>query len=435
MSTKKYTLKVTAGPLAGQEFPVNKASINLGRSSACTIKIKDLLLSRTHCRFELRDSRLFLIDLASANETLVNGEAIDEKELHHNDLVEVGETTLKVVTDPPEDQIAASAVAAEGDGEVLIDLGFNNAPEDSADERKSVLRPVIWIAGAILILIIGATLILNHTNKADQTGDKAATIVNNEDLLIHYEKVEADTANIFKYTLTLTPEGMLYAEIDDISGDRHVRKEKQLDQDLVANLVKAVKSSGFFALDPNYTGYAATPGTLKLWKLTIAMGTKVHTCQIRDRLEPEPFKALRESLETFSKNELGIWAIQFSADRLIELAVESRAIADKKYAELNVRHGNLFEAIKSYKEAVFYLDTVNPKPDFYAEVVNNIDKCESELEKRYEDQNFKADRAINLKEWPTAAMELKILREMIPERSDPRHAAAVRKLLDVESRL
>ena len=35
---------------------------------------------------------------------------------------------------------------------------------------------------------------------------------------------------------------------------------------------------------------------------------------------------------------------------------------------MNVRHGNLFEAIKNYREAIFYLDTVNPKPEFYTEL-------------------------------------------------------------------
>lgn len=436
MNSKKYTLKITAGPRAGQEYPVTKASMNLGRSNTCAIKIKDLLLSRTHCRFELRDSKLFVIDLASANETLVNGEAVDEKELHHNDLIEAGESTIKVIADPPDELVPSVELPLPvvGDGEVLIDLGFNSNDENASDEKKSSLRPVLWIAGSILVLVIGATLILSPNNK-EKAKAIAEPIVNNEELLIQYEKVEADTENIFKYTLTLTPDGMLNAVIDDIAGDRHIRKEKLLDAELISNLTKKVKTSGFFALDPNYTGYASTPGTLKLWKLTIALGTKVHTCQIRDRLEPEPFKALRETLETFSKNELGIWAIQFSADKLIELAVEARAIGDKKFAELNVRHGNLFEAIRSYKEAVFYLDTVNPKPDFYAKIVDNIDQCESELEKRYQDQNFKADRAINLKEWPVAATELKILREMIPDRSDPRHAEATRKLLDVESRL
>jgi hypothetical protein len=169
--------------------------------------------------------------------------------------------------------------------------------------------------------------------------------------------------------------------------------------------------------------------------LLLSLGTKAHTCFVRDRVEPETFKALRETLETFSKNELGIWAIQFSSDKLIELATEANAVADKKSAEMNVRHSNLYEAIKSYKEAKFYLDTVNPKPDFYANLIGSVANCEKTLEKRYEDQRFKADRAINLSEWPTAAAELKILREMIPERSDPRNAEAVRKLLDVEGRL
>ncbi|MDA3926225.1 MAG: FHA domain-containing protein [Kiritimatiellae bacterium] len=436
MSAKTYTLKVTDGPLSGQEYPINKDTTNLGRSSTCTISIRDLLLSRTHCRFEIRDSKLFLTDLASANETLVNGIAIDEKELHHNDLIEVGESTLKVITDPPELRLAnAPAENTEEKPDVLIDLGFANDNEASSDERKALLRPIIWIVGAILILLIGATLIMNPTNKSGGSKSKAKTIVNNEDLLIQYEKVEADTDNIFKYSLTLNPDGMLYAVIDDIEGNRHVRKEKKLDPELIKNLVKTVKTSGFFALEPKYAGYASIPNSLKQWKLTIAMGTKVHTCRVRDRVEPDSFKALRETLETFSKNELGIWAIQYSTDKLKNLAVEARAIADKKFAEINVRHGNLFESIKSYKEAVFYLDTVNPKPDYYAELIENIAKGENKLEKRYEDQNFKADRAINLKEWTTAANELKILREMIPDRSDPRHAEAVRKLLDVESRL
>lgn len=432
MSTKTYTLKVTAGPLAGQEYPINKDSMNLGRSSTCDIAIKDLLLSRTHCRFELRDEKLFLTDLASANETLVNGKPIDEKELHHNDLVEVGETTLKVECDP-QDEPPATAEGAESD--VLIDLGFSSDDEETNDEKKTFLRPLIWSIAGILVLVIGATIILTQPdntkkNRATQTIEKA------EDLFIQYEKVEADTQNIFRYYLTLTPEGKLTVEIDDIEGNRHISKEEpKLDPDLIKDLVKTVRTSGFFALDEKYSGYASSPGTLKQWRMTIALGTKAHTCYVRDRLEPERFKALRETLETFSKNELGIWAIQFSADKLIALAVEAKAVADKKATEMNVRQSNLYEAIKSYKEAIFYLDTVSPKPDFYNEIIESTAKCEDELEKRYEDQRFKANRALNLSEWATAVKELKILREMIPDRSDPRNAEAVRKLLDAESRL
>ena len=187
MSTKTYTLKVIAGPLSGQEYPVNKDFINLGRSSSCTISIKDMLLSRTHCRFEIKDSKLFLIDLASANETLVNGEAIDERELHHNDLIEVGESTLKVVTEPPEEAVAGAEESVQGDGEALIDLGFNNDSDNSSDEKKSLLRPVIWIAAAILVLLIGTTLIFNPSGDKKDAKNLTRAIANSENLLIQYE--------------------------------------------------------------------------------------------------------------------------------------------------------------------------------------------------------------------------------------------------------
>jgi hypothetical protein len=78
---------------------------------------------------------------------------------------------------------------------------------------------------------------------------------------------------------------------------------------------------------------------------------------------------------------------------------------------------------------------VEPKPEFYGTIVSGMEQAREELDKRYEEQRFLADRALNLKEWNTAARELRILREMIPDRDDPRHIEATRKLLDVENRL
>jgi len=431
MKKKQYVLKVTAGVLAGREFPVSKESLNLGRSSSCDICIKDLLLSRTHCRFEIRDSKLFVIDLASANETIVNGKVVDERELRNGDLIEVGESTLMVVCEGEDDMPVRPPV--EGD-DVVIDLGFNKSEEDADTEKKLFLRPVIWSVAAILVLVIGVLFIFNF-EKAEPDKKVAVDAEQSTELLIQYEKIEADSDNIFRYSLRLSPDGILQAEIDDIAGDRHIKKDKQLSQSVVDELARIIRNSGFFGLERKYSGYASTPGTMMQWRMTIALGTQINSCTVRDRLEPDIFRSLRETLETFSKNELGIWAIQFSAERLIELAVDAKAVADKKSAERNVRHNNLFDAIKSYKEAIFYLDTVNPKPDFYAELVGAVETCERELEKRYEEQRFKADRAINLQEWANAARELKILREMIPDHNDPRHGEAVRKLLDVEGRL
>jgi hypothetical protein len=172
------------------------------------------------------------------------------------------------------------------------------------------------------------------------------------------------------------------------------------------------------------------------YTLVAAIGKKVHSCHILNRPEePEAFRALRERLETFSKNELGIWAIQFSTEKLVELAQSSFEIAKKHYSERDVRFSNRSDAIRCFQEALFYLDTVNPKPTFYDSINENLEAAKADLSQQLQEQNFRADRAINLADWPTAAKELKIICELIPSRSDEIHQTAARKLLDVEKRI
>lgn len=436
MSTLLYTLVVDQGPLAGKRFPVTAAGLKLGRSSQCDISISDLLLSRSHCRFELRGDALWVIDLASANETLVNGTAVTEQVLQPNDVVSVGESSLRVErTDGAPAPAPAAAAAAPG-AEVVIDLGFGK--EDTASEvRKPILRPILWSLAALLVLVTGATFILAPpaANKS-KGGVNPQPIEAEKSPVVYYEKIEASAEGIFRYELTVSPAGVLAVKIDDLSSkDRHVRKEKAVDPALLGDLARDIEASGFFALDKSYIGFASKPNTLNEWSLTCVIGKKAHTCQVSNRLEPENFRTLREKLETFSKNELGIWAIQFSADKLTALARNALSVATKKYDERDVKYGNLFDSIRAYQEAVFYLDTVNPKPDFYAAIIDGFEAAQSELEKRYEDQRFRANRAMNLSDWTNASRELRVLCEMIPDRSDSRNKEATRQLVDVESRV
>jgi hypothetical protein len=448
MSTNTYSLVIVDGPSQGTRYPISPSGSTLGRSSQCDIIVKDLLLSRSHCRFELRGDALWVIDLASANQTLVNQAPVDEYCLTPGDVVQVGQTALRV--EPAQDPAVAPAVASVapaaetlaglGDPpptDVVIDLGFGKSDTAAQYAKKSFLRPVIWTLGAVLVLVVGTTLILDpsrHPRKDPAVKPLAPDL--NKTLLLNYEKVEADTNNIFRYELTLSPAGMLSVKIDDLSGkNRHVRKEKQVQPDLLAELVRDIENNGFFSLDKSYTGFASHPNQLNEWTLTAVVGAKAHTCRVTNRQEPEGFRTLREQLETFSKNELGIWAIQFSTEKLTALARSALAVARKKFDERDVQFGNLHSAIRNYQEAVFYLDTVNPKPDFYAEIIDGFEAAENDLNNRYDEQRFQANRAINLKDWSAAAQELKILREMIPDTADSRNKEATQKLLDVEHRL
>lgn len=438
MSNYQYNLVVEEGPLTGRHYPVTFAGLKLGRSSQCDIAVTDLLLSRSHCRFELRGDELWLIDLASANQTLVNDVPADEQKLSPGDRVKAGQSVLRVDrTDITTATLSDTAATPAQGADVVVDLGFGREDAAAAHAKRNFLRPVLWSVAAILVLVVGTTVILDPANRVKAKGQtKPLAADQAETLLLHYEKVEATAASIFRYEMTLTAGGVLAVKIDDLSAkERHVRKEKTVDPALLGELAHSVETSGFFSLDKSYTGFAADPNTLTEWNLTAVVGKKAHTCHVANRTEPDSFRALRERLETFSKNELGIWAIQFSSEKLTGLAREALSVAKKKFEEREVRYGNIYESMRNYQEAVFYLDTVNPKPDFYTEIMDGYEASENELDKRYKDQNFRADRALNLSDWPAAAKELRILCELIPDRADERHKEATRKLLDVENRL
>ena len=116
------------------------------------------------------------------------------------------------------------------------------------------------------------------------------------------------------------------------------------------------------------------------------------------------------------------------------MSAEARRSGDAKWDERDVQHGNLAQAICAYDEAVMLLETVNPKPDGYDSLTARLREAKAELDRRYREQCFRADKAVNLKDWETARAELRIVCDMVPDDRDPRHAEANAKLLDVEAR-
>ena len=144
---------------------------------------------------------------------------------------------------------------------------------------------------------------------------------------------------------------------------------------------------------------------------------------------------MREKLEAFTKNELGVWAIQCSRAQLEDMAAESAETGRMEWEDRDVEYGNLDASVRAYREAVSYLDTVNPKPPEYAQYRDAMERSLKELDRRYADQRFKADRALNLSDWETARAELRVLCQMVPDRDDDRYREAAAKLVDVEQRI
>ena len=431
MSENIPEIIVVKGTLKGSRFAVPEIGLRLGRSSTCEISIPDPALSRNHCLFEVRDGMLWVTDLASANGTQVNDEPLgaDSKALHAGDRVTAGDTVLAIVEPggdlPPETPEAPK-----------IDLGLGRQ-ENAEVGKKAPMRLVLWAVAAVAV-VAAAALILANPGEAESSPEAPNELPDVPPALLGFtfEKVEADTDGIYRYAISYGPDGTMSVEIDDVPKEnRHVRKSATLSAAAQERLAKVFASDELYQLDREYTGVPLTPNTLKSFSLRVLRGARVFETTIENTQEPEAFKKAREQLETFSKNELGIWAIQLSAEKLVAMSLESRRAADAKWEERDVKYGNTAAALVSYEEAILYLETVNPKPADYGELCKRRDQATAELDRRYRDQRFLADRAIKLQDWETAKRELRILCELVPDAKDPRHSEASSKLMDVEARM
>ena len=439
---KRPELMVMSGDLSGRHFEVPAAGLRLGRASSNDVQIPDEELSRNHCIFECDGPEgIRVMDLASANGTFVNGEPLgaDARTLKPGDVVEVGKTVIRVSGD------AAAAPAA---GAVDLGLGSSSAPPSAAlfpdgksapQAKRSPLANVLW---AVVAGVVAASTVVVLVFPNKRSPDEVSVAVSGERrspavASLVYEKVEADATRIFRYYMTMDEYGVLKVSYDDVpDANRHVDKSAKLSDGARARIAEILDAREWDGLDDVYSGSSAMDeNALKSWRIKVVRSGRVKEVLVENTQEPDAFRDIREALETFSRNELGIWAIQYSREKLLELSEESARNGDAKWNERDVEYGNLSASVDAYREAAYYLDTVNPKPESYARIKERLERSVSELDRRYREQRFLADKAINLSDWETAKAELRVLCDMVPNKNDDRHAEANAKLVDVENRI
>lgn len=455
---KTYRLVVESGPDQGKSFAVPERGCGLGRSSQNDIALRDEQLSRLHCRFHFREGEPWVTDLASANGTLVDGVEVTEQRLAPGNRIAVGDSTLRLLVEgdsdvpvPPGVLAAAPAavtvtpIGAEPGsstsdaGDPTVDLGFAGSEREEGPAAEHRLKRTLLWSLASFVILISVALIIRQLLESPVDTPRVRPIPTAESpktLELRYEKVEGTVDNLFRYELALDAQGRLAVEIDDLAQRRHVRRESPaaVDPALVQELVLQVQQSGFLGLDPSYEGIAL-PNTHTAYDLTVILGVDARRVRVANRNEPDPFRLVRERIETFARNELGLWAVEFPREKLEQLARDAFLLGAKLLREKDIQTGNLYAATQSFRECAHYLDTVEPKPAFLAEALTALRGANDELEVRFKDLNLDADRAINLKDWDVAAGHLRAVLELVPDRSDDRYRDAERRLLDVESRL
>lgn len=95
MNDLKPQLTMTAGPIPGSSYFLDRPEFYLGRDLANELPIPDAEISRRHARIFIQGNLVFIEDLGSTNGTFVNGTRISSpKQLNHGDKITLAENTI-----------------------------------------------------------------------------------------------------------------------------------------------------------------------------------------------------------------------------------------------------------------------------------------------------------------------------------------------------
>jgi eukaryotic-like serine/threonine-protein kinase len=122
--TLRITFTVTAGPHQGQEFRFEgHDTFIVGRSKQAHFRLpqKDEYFSRVHFLVEVNPPQCRLLDMGSTNGTLVNGSKLGVADLHDGDLIQGGQTVLRVKLEPIAAAQAPDRPATHGTAEAPPD--------------------------------------------------------------------------------------------------------------------------------------------------------------------------------------------------------------------------------------------------------------------------------------------------------------------------
>jgi pSer/pThr/pTyr-binding forkhead associated (FHA) protein len=467
-------LLIEEGPERGREIAIPEAGARIGRAHENDIVLDDPSLSRFQCRMFFRENQLCVMDLGSTNETLVNGKGVKEQPLHCGDEILIGEMTIRVVREnlitPPSRMAAPAAietpsapsslpvVAPASDGieriapaqpeagtlprsltESQIDLGLAGvpAPEKTARKKKGAgdkrkpLNPLVFWAIAALIIVAALAIAAQALKKPPTLpGGARASVADTVGII--YEKIEADDQNIFRYHLTLD-DGFLAIQVDDLATGRKISKQKRVDPNVLESLASSLRQTDFMSLSATYEGVASSKD---LRDLTLTLGRRSKRVKVVNRTEPDAFRKVRETLEEFGRNNLGLDALALSPEQLRERAQQAFLLGTKLFEERNnPKPDNLWNSIQAFEEVQWYLESVEPKPDFFEESIRNTAQGRQELNDRIEDYRFKASRHSRMNEWEEAARMLRLIMSSVPDRTDERYKFAERNLIEVERHL
>jgi pSer/pThr/pTyr-binding forkhead associated (FHA) protein len=150
-----------SGSVAGQDFPLDREQVSIGRNADNVIVISDSAVSGHHCAV-LRDGDSYVLrDLDSTNGTRLNGRDVRESPLNLRDLITVGEVEFmfnaeegEVVETPrppaAEIEVAPGAAAAPESFDSISPFGARKS-----EDAKGLWYFIIILIGILALIAVG----------------------------------------------------------------------------------------------------------------------------------------------------------------------------------------------------------------------------------------------------------------------------------------
>lgn len=148
------------GEFKDREYPMEEGEITIGRKTDNTILLDNPTISSHHCVLTLAGSSCTLQDLDSTNGCRLNGRSVKEGDIHHKDILQLGD--IEFIVDAPEISAAPVARYTDADAEIATDAmaapqDFNTISPFGAPprERKGVWYVLLIVVGILTLLALG----------------------------------------------------------------------------------------------------------------------------------------------------------------------------------------------------------------------------------------------------------------------------------------
>lgn len=401
MAEQTPELELIEGPGAGQRFRLDRKKVRIGRSNENEIIINDRLSSRVHTTIREVDGIFYVQDMDSRNGTRLNGRPIKEEEIHHGDEIQIGTTAFRVHF-PGSKASRPAAAKANAKVDESEDREFTESDfadiEEEYDEghAKAFDWKILIIIPVALLAIFVVYFYLSQEEKEAPVTDIhlpapfAYGFIPNGDQK-HADKVVYSFENAQK-NLVLT-----YKVWD-------VDKKGEVILYLNREKIDEVEPSG----SGNWSG-------LRKLKLPAEL---VHTDKKNYIIFDNPF----------NPPENRMWGVadvdvksEESFDCDVAKAKQAYELGKKSYEDKMVVQSNLYRAIEKFGEADKFLKNCPEKPEFFLDNKLKLDEATRELNNEYRDHLFEYNKNKKLRRYQQAEIELRFLKELIPNPDDERH--------------